>query len=132
TPPSSASCAPSTLCGSDPSSITSSNRRGLLYQPLYPRHGNPNPLGSVVELVAKLVDRLLELEDGEQPVDRDAARRQQRRVHGVEEPLAGLLLPALRRGRRPLELRGDRGVGERAQHPRDVAERRALPAPVDD
>ena len=39
-----------------------------------------NPVGAVVELVAELVDRLLELEDREQVGDRRLAARQQRRV----------------------------------------------------
>ena len=44
------------------------------------RRPESDPVGPVVELVPELVDGLLELEDREQPVDRDLARRQQRRV----------------------------------------------------
>ena len=67
-----------------------------------PGHGDRQPVGTVVQLVLELVDRLLELEDREQVGDRRLARGQQ---HGIdwekyvlEEELAGALLE-LGRGR---------------------------------
>ena len=96
-----------------------------------PATGIADPVGAVVELVAQLVDRLLELED------RRAAGRSprwpagssdavDRREVAVEELLAGARLPAVRRPRRRAAA-GARGrVRERAQHPGDVAQRRAL------
>src|SRR5205085_3492378 len=101
----------------------------FLQEPQDSRHRDPHPLGAVVELVAELVDGLLELEDPEQPLEA-LTRRDQARVDlgqvAVHEEAARLLLPALGRPSASLEL-GRRGrVGERAQHPRHVAERRAL------
>src|SRR5262245_42254466 len=67
-------------------------------QPPDPGHGDPHPVGTVVELVAQLVDGLLELEDCQQLLDRVLAGREQARLHRVEvalqERLAGALLPA--------------------------------------
>ncbi len=101
-----------------------------------PATGIPTQSGPVVELVAQLVDRLLELEHGEQALDRGLARRQQRRVDrlevAVEEPLARPLLPVRRHVGVARELGGGRRVGERAEHPGDVAQRRALAAPLDE
>ena len=50
----------------------------------------------------------------------------------VEEGLARAVLPALGRRRVAQDPRARRRVGERAQHPRDVAQRRALQAPLRD
>ena len=66
---------------------------------------DPDPVGAVVELVAQLVDRLLELEDREQLGDRRLARGQQRcgrpsPCSRLEEALARGRLPALGRWRR--------------------------------
>ena len=99
-----------------------------------PATGIADPVGTVVELVAQLVDGLLGLEDREQLVRGLLAGRQQRAVHGLvvalEEALARTLLPAIRRVDAAQQLRARRHVGERAQHPRDVAQRRALQAPL--
>src|SRR5579871_896529 len=135
TPPSS-SCAPRTPWGLAPSSITSRRLRRVLHEPLYPGHRDANPVGPVVQLVAQLVDRLFQLEHRQQALDRRLARRQQRRVDrlevGVEEADAGALLPVL--GRLAAAVESDRGGGvrERAQHPGDVAERRALAPALDE
>ena len=51
---------------------------------LIPATGIADPVGPVVELVAQLVDGLLELEDRQQLVDRRLARRAAGRVDGVE------------------------------------------------
>ena len=56
-------------------------------QPGDARDRDADPVGAVVELVAQLVDGLLELEDGEQLVDRVLAGRQQRAVDALEVAL---------------------------------------------
>src|SRR4051794_39943657 len=113
---------------------SSSSSGGLLYEPLYPRDGDLNPLRAVVELVAELVDRLLELEHREQPLDRHLARREQRLVDraevAVEELPARLLFPAFRDVDAAKQRRRARDVRERAEHPGDVAQRRALAPPL--
>src|SRR5205823_8802263 len=80
TTPSSASCAPSTPCGFAPSSTVKSsptqlggtrrsNRlRSVPQQALDPRDRNADPVGAIVELVAQLVHRLLELVHREEPL----------------------------------------------------------------
>ena len=57
--------------------------RRHLQQPHDARHRDAHPVRAVVQLVAQLVHRLLELEDGQQLLHPVAARRQQRRVGGV-------------------------------------------------
>src|SRR5581483_10806328 len=90
--------------GGDPSRARSCCRRRF-DKPLYPRDRNANPVGAVVELVAELVHRLLELEDRQEPLDRGLARGEERLVDGgevaVEEAAARLLLPAVRGGDSP-------------------------------
>ena len=81
------------------SAAAPSSRRAM------PATGIPHPVGAVVELVAQLVDGLLELEDRQQLARSPAwPGRQQRRVDGREVALqergAGALLPALGRGAR--------------------------------
>ena len=100
-----------------------------------PATGMPTQSGPVVELVAQLVDGLLELEHGEQPVDRVLAGRQQRAVDALAVALqvgrARARPPSPRAPSTPRRMREPRGrVGERAQHPRDVAQRRALQPPL--
>ena len=101
-----------------------------------PATGIANPVGPVVELVAELVDGLLELEDGQHPFDRRLARRQQRRVDSLEvaleEAFARTCLPVLGRLGPARERRGGGRVGEGAQHPGDVSQRRALAAALDE
>ena len=69
-----------------------------------PRDRDRDPVGPVVQLVAELVDGLLELEDRQQPLDLVAARRQQRRIGrvevAVEELRPAALLPVRRADRR--------------------------------
>src|ERR1700733_4878064 len=103
---------------------------GALKQSRDPGDGNRNPVGAVVEFVAELVDGFLELVDRKEVGDRGVARGHQRRVDRREvagqkdlsgprfEPLGRLLTP------QDLDRRGD--VGERAEHARHVAQRRAL------
>ena len=69
-----------------------------LQHPENPRDRDRDPVGPVAELVAELVDRLLELEDGQQPLDRLPAGRQQGRLDGrevaVEELRCGTAPPS--------------------------------------
>src|SRR5581483_9626004 len=92
------------------------------------------PLRAHLQLVAELVHRLLELEDGEQLVERLLADGDDRLVDrlevAVEELLPRTLLPAFRRRRSAEDADGGGGVRERTEHPGDVAERRALAAPL--
>src|SRR5829696_6693427 len=61
-----------------------------------PGHRDRDPAGPVVELVAQLVDRLLELEDRQQLPRGPRARRQQRRVGVLEVALEeGVARPVL-------------------------------------
>ena len=104
-------------------------------QPVDARDGDLHPVRAVVELVAELVDGLLELEDGEQPTERVLAGREQAArlddgdVAG-EELGSCPLLPVLGRNDSVLHLGGRSRVGERPEHAGDVTERRALAAPL--
>src|SRR5947209_5016311 len=105
----------------------------LLEQPRDPGHGDPDPVGPVVELVPELVHRLLELEHLEELVHRRPGRNQglvDRRAVALEELLACPLLPLVGRGDTALDGRGGRRIRERAEHSRDVAQRAALAAPL--
>src|ERR687887_344786 len=79
TTPPSCGCAPRTECGFACSRRTMRSRSAAVAmdiwdclpslgveQPSDPGHRDPHPVGTVVELVAQLVDGLLELEDGQQ------------------------------------------------------------------
>ena len=85
-----------------------------------------HPVGTVAELVAELVDGLLELEHGQQALDLLLAGREQTRLRcrevAVQELGAASFLPALRRLDPSLDRRGRRSVGEGAQHPGHVAQ----------
>src|SRR5205085_1162853 len=91
------------------------SRRVLLEQADDRLDRDPHPVGPVVELVAQLIDRLLELEDRQELLRGRLARRQQRAVAGLavadEERLAGALLPAGRGGDAALALDGGGRVG---------------------
>ena len=101
-----------------------------------PGDGDAHPVGAVAELVAELVDGLLQLEHGQEPLDRLLPRRQQGRVHGSHVPLeigrAAVVLPRLGRLGAALQLRGRGRVREGAQHAGDVAQGRALAASLGD
>ena len=125
------------LCGSAsrPSTSSSTALTRRLQQPRDPRHRDPHPVGPVVELVAQLVDRLLELEQRAAAASKSpgpAGRCCESTVVQVagEELVARALLPVLGRRRRRASSRRRGGVGERAQHPGDVAQRRALAPPL--
>src|SRR5258708_7695674 len=102
----------------------------LLQQPPDAHHRDRDPIGPVVELVLELVDRLLELEQRQQAPDLGLAGRQQRRVDplevALEESLAGAWLEVLGRALAAQDLDRGRCVGERPEHARHVAQRRAL------
>ncbi len=91
-------------------------------------------LRAVPGLVAELVDELLELEQREQPVEADPARRQEplvrRREVPLEERVAARVDPALGRLDAVEQERRVARVGERAGHPGEVAERGALAPPL--
>src|SRR3954470_7845608 len=99
-------------------------------QPQDAGDGDRHPIWAVVELIAQLVHRLLELEDRQQLAGRRLARRQQRRVGAVEvalqEGVARVVLPLVGHGHAAQQPRAGGDVGERAQHACDVAQRRAL------
>src|SRR5512146_526845 len=105
-----------------------------------PRERNAHPVGTIVDLVAKLVNRLLEHEELEQaahlraragqPFDaRDvvvAVEERRRRVREPVPPGARHRLARVRPGRSEAQERGVHRVVEGAQHPRHVLERRLL------
>src|SRR6185312_11762657 len=109
--------------------------QGLLEQADDAGHRDAHPVGPVVQLVAQLVDRLLELEDREHGARGRLAGWHQGRVDGLEvalhEGVAGAILPALRGHPTALQIAGRGGVGEGAQHAGDVAQRRALAAALE-
>ena len=142
TMPSRCTCAPSTECGSE---CWPERRRSSSAPPVTARlgpgngrsrHRHPDPVGSVGELVAQLVQHLLELEQVEEPFLHSFGRREQARslhrfaVRGEEARPRLVLEPLGRSGALAVERRDE--IRERAQHARDIAERDHLPAPIGD
>src|SRR5688572_6596612 len=104
---------------------------------------NVCPVGSVVQLIAKLVQRLVEREKLQQRFDIGRACRQEcgtTRRHQIRTQArrAHPRLPRLRPWREPLEVLmarggggaqpGERRIAERAKHPGHIAERRGFGA----
>ncbi len=97
-----------------------------------PGNGNRQPVGAHVQLVEQLVDRLLQLEDGEERSNASSARRNDH----LSRPSPGIPSRNSARGHAPPSpeaqgtpqyLDGRRRVRERAEHRGDVTEGRALP-----
>src|SRR3954465_6632305 len=134
----SATCARNTRAGSI---IMSKRSMSVSFQQRHqPLRRDMDPIRPVVHLVAQLVEHFLdlgELQEAAHVVERaeDAAALHRRRV-GLEERLARGLLPRAQRGpqlfQRGLgalaQLRRAARIAERAQHARDIAQRRVLAA----
>src|SRR5260221_13438223 len=96
-----------------------------------------HPVGAMTDLVAKLADGPLELEQAQKmlrarkPAWNDARTLVAGEVAG-EEPLARALFPVCGRFDTRLEPGRRRGVRKRAKHRRDVAERRLLATALGD